>query len=75
MPKCSLSIGGPSGSCVRLDGPPLAPELAAARVSLLSPSEILERLDQRLTLLTSGALGFLGEQDPRGLVQLTGALG
>jgi hypothetical protein len=40
--------------CVRLDGLPLALELVAARVSLLSPSQILERLDQRLKLLTSG---------------------
>jgi hypothetical protein len=60
---------------VRLDGPPLALERAAARVSLLSLSEILEHLDQRLTLLTSGALGWLGQQDRRGLVQLTGHLG
>jgi hypothetical protein len=59
---------------VRLDGPPLALERAAARVSLLSLSEILEHLDQRLTLLTSGALGWLGQQDRRGLVQLTGHL-
>lgn len=41
--------------CRRLDGIPLAIELAAARASVLSPAEIAERLDQRFLLLTSGA--------------------
>ena len=39
--------------CRRLDGLPLALELAAARLNLLSPDQILARLDQRLTLLAS----------------------
>jgi predicted ATPase/tetratricopeptide (TPR) repeat protein len=38
-----------------LDGIPLALELAAARVSTLSPVEVSQRLEHRFTLLTSGA--------------------
>ena len=43
--------------CRRLDGVPLAIELAAARVAMLTPTEIAERLDQRFRLLTGSERG------------------
>jgi len=41
--------------CSRLDGIPLAIELAAARTKLLTPEQIAARLDDRFRLLTSGS--------------------
>ncbi len=45
--------------CRRLDGIPLAIELAAARVVLLSPEQIRSRLDDRFRLLTGGSRAAL----------------
>lgn len=56
----SFDLTGSNGAvvaeiCRRLDGIPLAIELAAARVRALSPSEILASLHDRFRLLTGGA--------------------
>ncbi|MGW2205531.1 AfsR/SARP family transcriptional regulator [Streptomyces sp. NPDC001774] len=48
--------------CRRLDGLPLAIELAAARLRLLTPRQIADRLDDRFLLLTSGARTVLPRQ-------------
>ncbi|MGW6843479.1 AfsR/SARP family transcriptional regulator [Streptomyces sp. NPDC054958] len=48
--------------CRRLDGMPLAIELAAARLRLLTPRQIADRLDDRFRLLTGGARTVLPRQ-------------
>jgi len=48
--------------CARLDGIPLAIELAAARAKLLMPDQIAARLDDRFRLLTSGSRTALPRQ-------------
>ncbi|MBC9719062.1 winged helix-turn-helix domain-containing protein [Streptomyces sp. TRM66268-LWL] len=48
--------------CTRLDGLPLAIELAAARLRLLTPRQIADRLDDRFRLLTSGSRTVLPRQ-------------
>ena len=48
--------------CRRLDGIPLAIELAAVRIRGLSPDELLEHLDHRLGLLTTGSRAAMPRQ-------------
>ena len=48
--------------CQRLDGIPLAIELAAARMKILTTSQIAERLDDRFQLLTTGSRAALPRQ-------------
>jgi predicted ATPase len=63
---CTRARVAPDGTveqlCRALDNLPLALELAAARASVLSPRQILERLSQRLDLLRGGR-----DADPRQL--------
>jgi predicted ATPase/class 3 adenylate cyclase len=59
------NAGAVAQICQRLDGIPLAIELAAARVATLTPVELARRLDHRFRLLISGSHG--GEQRHRTL--------
>jgi predicted ATPase/class 3 adenylate cyclase len=64
-PSFTLSTGNAqdiSKICRRLDGIPLAIELAAARVRVLSPDQIVDRMDDRFRLLTGGSRTALPRQ-------------
>ncbi len=54
--------------CVRLDGIPLALELAAARVAVLPVEQIVRLLDQRFRLLTSGSRELPRHQTLRAMI-------
>ncbi|MBC3981802.1 AAA family ATPase, partial [Streptomyces sp. AC536] len=56
------TAGAVAEICRRLDGLPLAIELAAARLRMLSPRQIADRLDDRFRLLTSGSRTVLPRQ-------------
>jgi predicted ATPase/class 3 adenylate cyclase len=61
--------------CRRLDGIPLAIELAAARLQVIAPAEILARLDERFRLLTGGRRTVLERhQTLRGAIDWSYAL-
>jgi tetratricopeptide (TPR) repeat protein len=65
LPTFSVSSGNAHAVaqiCLRLDGIPLAIELAAARVKVLSPEQIVARLDDRFRLLTGGSRSALPRQ-------------
>jgi predicted ATPase len=58
-----------AGICSRLDGLPLAIELAAARITLFPPRVLLERVGNRLKLLQGGARDFpVRQQTLRGAI-------
>jgi len=62
LPAFSLTADNAAGVarvCRRLDGLPLAIELAAARINVLTPTQIAERLDDRFGLLRSSARSSL----------------
>ena len=59
-PDFQLTVGNVAevvAICRRLDGLPLAVELAAARTRLLSPAALLRRLDQALDIVSTNTLG------------------
>ena len=64
----AANAGAMVAICERLDGMPLALELAAVRFALLSPEQVLDRLDQRFRFLVSDVAGR--DQRHRNLIAL-----
>jgi predicted ATPase len=68
-PRFALTVGSAQAVvqiCRRLDGIPLALELAAARIEALTAEQIAQRLDQRFRLLTGGSRAALPRQQTLG---------
>lgn len=63
------SAGTVAAICQRLDGLPLALELAAARASSMAPADMLERLDHRFRLLVDGRSVVTRHQSIRAAVE------
>ena len=68
------SAGAVAAVCERLDGLPLALELAAAQASSLAPAAILERLDHRFRLLVDGRSAVTRHHSIRAAVEWSEAL-
>lgn len=60
---------GVADLCRRLDGMPLALELAAARIAVLEPAEIVKRLGDALSMLGGGPTGVTRHQTLRGTLE------
>jgi predicted ATPase/DNA-binding SARP family transcriptional activator len=76
-PGFALDAGNAQGVaelCRRLDGMPLALELAAARTAVLEPVEIVQRLGDALSLLGGGPAGATRRQTLRGTLEWSHAL-
>ena len=59
----SYVAGAVAEVCRRLDGIPLAIELAAARVDMLTPAQLAARVEDRLDLLSGGPTGAVGRHE------------
>ena len=68
------NAGSVAAICERLDGLPLALELAAAQASCLAPAAILERLDHRFRLLVNGRSAVTRHHSIRAAVEWSEAL-
>jgi predicted ATPase/DNA-binding SARP family transcriptional activator len=76
-PGFALDAGNAQGVtelCRRLDGMPLALELAAARTAVLEPAEIVQRLGDALSMLGGGTSGVTRHQTLRGTLEWSHAL-
>ena len=68
------SAGTVAAICERLDGLPLALELAAARAGSMAPNDMLERLDHRFSLLVDGRSAVTRHRSIRAAVEWSEAL-